>query len=355
MNTYKGKLHETVCKFPTLEVWNDSCSYSELCYAVEHGAVGATTNPVIVNNVLKKEFNDWAPKIKELVSQNPYATEDDIAWLLIDQMGLLGAHVLEPIFDKTGGKQGKISMQTNAKYYRNAPKMVEQALHFNSLASNIQVKMPASCAGVKAIEEATYQGISINATVSFTVAQAIAVAEAVERGLARRQAEGKSIEGITPVCTLMIGRADDWLKAAADAQDIVVDGGVTDWAGVAIFKKAYELYNEKHYTTRLLTAAYRNHYHWSQLIGPNICMTIPYNWQVKLNSCDIPVQETLHLPMDENILKQLFSIPDFKYFYDPSALTPEQFDSFGVFKLTLNQFLKGYDELICQIRTVMIS
>ncbi len=61
--------------------------------------------------------------------------------------------------------------------------MVEQAVKINSLAPNMQVKIPASAAGVEAMEEATYRGISINATVSFTVAQAVAVAEAVERGL----------------------------------------------------------------------------------------------------------------------------------------------------------------------------
>ncbi|MDF2615050.1 MAG: transaldolase [Clostridia bacterium] len=355
MNTYKGKLHETVSKFPNLEVWNDSCSYSELCYAIDRGAVSATTNPVIVSSVLKKEFKDWVFKIKELISENPDATEDDIAWLLIDQMGLLGAKTLEPIWQKSGGKQGKISMQTNAKYYRNASKMIDQTCHFNSLAPNIQVKIPASFAGVKAIEEVTYLGISINATVSFTVSQALAVAEAVERGLERRKAEGKSVEGITPVCTLMIGRVDDWLKTITDEQNILVDGGVIDWAGVAVFKKAYALYQEKAYTTRLLTAAYRNHYHWSQLIGPNVCMTIPYNWQVKLNNCSVPVKETLHLPVDANILEQLNTIPDFKDFYEPSALTPEQFDTFGSFKVTLNQFLKGYDELISQIRCVMVD
>ncbi len=60
---------------------------------------------------------------------------------------------------------------------------MEQAVHFNGLAPNIQVKIPATAAGIVAIEEATRLGVNINATVSFTLPQAIAVAEAVERGL----------------------------------------------------------------------------------------------------------------------------------------------------------------------------
>ena len=56
----------------------------------------------------------------------------------------------------------------------------------------MQVKIPVTEAGIHAIEEATYHGVSINATVCFTVPQAVAVAEAVERGLNRRAASGKS-------------------------------------------------------------------------------------------------------------------------------------------------------------------
>src|SRR5438552_18289712 len=99
------------------------------------------------------------------------------------------------------------------------------------------VKIPVTKAGIVAIEEATHRGISINATVCFTLPQCIAVAEAVERGLRRREAEGKTIESMGPVCTIMVGRLDDWMKVLLDKRDISVGTGVTEWAGVAVFKK----------------------------------------------------------------------------------------------------------------------
>ena len=71
--------------------------------------------------------------------------------------------------------------------------MVAHAADLASSCPNSQIKAPTSKAGVEAFEEMTYRGISVNATVSFTVSQAIAVAEAVERGLARREAEGLPI------------------------------------------------------------------------------------------------------------------------------------------------------------------
>ena len=64
--TYKSKLHETVATTDT-DYWNDSCSLEELTYAIENGATGATTNPTIVGEVLKKEMPLWRERIKAIM------------------------------------------------------------------------------------------------------------------------------------------------------------------------------------------------------------------------------------------------------------------------------------------------
>ena len=121
-------------------------------------------------------------------------------------------------------------MQTDPRLYRDTKAIVEQAEEFSRLAPNIVVKIPVTRAGIPAMEEATYRGISINATVSFTLPQSLAVAEAVERGLKRRESEGKDIAAMGPVCTIMVGRLDDWLKVVAEKENITVDPGYLEWA-----------------------------------------------------------------------------------------------------------------------------
>ena len=111
------------------------------------------------------------------------------------------------------------------------------------------VKIPVTRAGISAIEEATYQGISINATVCFTLPQCVAVAEAVERGLDRER-EGKEIATMGPVCTIMVGRLDDWLKVLAEKNNIAIDPGYLEWAGVAVFKRTYQLFRKRGYRLR---------------------------------------------------------------------------------------------------------
>ncbi|MBQ7492852.1 MAG: hypothetical protein IJT47_00290, partial [Selenomonadaceae bacterium] len=134
-------LQEAVKAFPQTEVWNDSCSCKELKYAMEQcEASGATTNPAIVFNVLKKELPDWEDTIKKIIADNPTFTEDDVAWKTIEALGLKAAKLLEPMHEENHGQRGKISFQANAKFYQNPEKLVEHAVQLASLAPNIQIK-----------------------------------------------------------------------------------------------------------------------------------------------------------------------------------------------------------------------
>jgi len=357
MSDVKGKspLHTMTLTSPT-EFWNDSCSVSELTYAIEHGATGGTSNPIIVGQVLKKEMETWRPRIVELIRDNPTAGEEAIAWLIMEEITLKAAKLLKPIYDKSNGKNGRLSMQVNAQNYRNPKAMVEQALHIHSLYPNNNIKLPVSKAGVEAIEELSYQGVSVNATVSFTVPQSIAVAEAVERGMKRREKEGKDVSTMSPVCTVMVGRLDDWLKVIAAKKGIVTNPGYLEWAGVAAAKKAYQVFKERGYRTRVLNAAFRNHFHWSQFIGGDMSMTITSDWQLKINGSDIEVKNRINDPVDPEIIKELEKkFPDFKRAYHEKGMTEAEFENYGSFRRTLLSFLGGFFDLVAVIRGIMIS
>ena len=339
------------------EIWNDSCSVEELNYSLENSyCTGGTNNPVIVGNVLKKEMHLWEDRIFEIIEENPTYGEVEVTWQLIEEMTQKGAELLEPVFKRENGRKGRMSVQVDPKNWRDSEKMWKQAKHFDSLAPNIIVKIPVTTAGVKAIEEATYHGVNINATVCFSVVQCLAVGEAVENGIKRRKKEGKEVDDMTPVCTLMVGRQDDWLKVVAEKKGIITDPCNLEWAGVAAIKKAYRLFNERGYRTKLLAAAYRNHLHWSELIGGNVILTLPYKWQVRFNNSDIEVNKRMHDPVDQEILDELAKkFPEeWKKGYDENGMTIEEFDDYGAAQRTLRGFIAGYDNLVAKIRDMMI-
>ncbi|MDR2094295.1 MAG: transaldolase family protein [Treponema sp.] len=349
-----SRLHQMTLTSPT-EFWNDSCSTSELSASIKDGATGGTSNPTIVGQVLKKELDTWKPRILELIAQNPTASEDFIAWKIMEDITVNASKLLLPIYEKNKGRNGRLSIQTNAKFYRDAKSIVEQALYFNSLYPNNNIKLPVTRAGIEAIEELTYRGVSVNATVSFTVPQVISVAEAVERGLDRRKKEGLDISLMSPICTIMVGRLDDWIKVIASKKNIVTDPGYLEWPGVAASKKCYRLFKERGYRTRLLNAAYRNHFHWSQFIGGDMSMTITYDWQQKINGSDVEVKNRIDDPVDPAIIAELEKkFPDFVRAYDEKGMKPEEFEYFGATRRTLLTFLGSYSDLVALIRNIMI-
>ena len=211
LTTYKSPLHKMTQTTPTC-LWNDSAAIKELAASIEDGAVGATCNPVIVTEVLKKEMPYWEDRIRRLIQERSTATEEQIGWRVVGEMSIRAAELLLPIFERYHGKNGRLSIQTDPHLYRDTRAIVEQALHFSKLAPNMIVKIPVTRAGIPAIEEATYRGVSINATVCFSLPQCVAVAEALERGLGRREREGLDISTMGPVCTIMVGRLETGLK-----------------------------------------------------------------------------------------------------------------------------------------------
>ncbi len=336
-------------------LWNDSADPAELAESITFGAVGATCNPVIALAAIKADLPTWRARIETLAAERPAATEDELGWAVVKELSVAAAKLLEPIFVTHAGRNGRLSIQTDPRLHRDTASIVAQAVEFSGLAPNIIVKIPATSAGVAAMEEATYRGVSINATVSFTVPQALAVGAAVERGLLRREAEGLDVASMGPVCTIMVGRLDDWMKMSAEKSGVTLDPGYYEWAGVAAFKKAYGIFGERGYRTRLLSAAFRNHMHWSELIGGDVVISPPFGWQRRLNASGIEPTPRMQTPVDPRIVDALYGkLGEFRRAYDEDGLSPTEFDSFGATRRTLRQFLAANGELEALVRDIVV-
>ena len=330
--------------------WNDSCDPVELADAVDHGAVGATSNPVIVGTVVKSDPDRWLPEVDALIAGNPTDTEIEIAWKLIAQIGEIAAGILKPVHERTAGAAGYLCLQVNPTLYPDAERMVEHGLSLASVAENVAIKIPCTAAGLLAVEELTRRGVAVNVTVSFSVPQAVAAAEAIQRGLR----DARAPESVHPYVTVMRGRMDDHLKRVCDADGIDVDPEALEWAGIAVFKRAARIFDEAGFQATLLGAAFRNTMQWSETIGPNVLQTIPYqNWK-EFDAAEIDVRQSLAEPVEASHLDALNQIEDFRRAYEPDGMTPDEFAGFGPSIHTLNQFIDGYYELLGIVRGRML-
>ncbi len=159
-----------------------------------------------------------------------------------------------------------------------------------------------------------------------------------------------------PVCTIMVGRLDDWLKVVMDKQNIITDPGYLEWAGVAVFKKAYRIFRERGYRIRLLSAAFRNHMHWSELIGGDVVHLAAVHmadaFQRQRHHRWRPDRHAGGSRRSWSELRKKF--PDFGRAYNEDGLSVEEFDTFGPTRRTLRQFIEACHEMCAQVRELML-
>ncbi|MFZ1382527.1 MAG: transaldolase family protein [Scrofimicrobium sp.] len=338
---------------PTV-LWNDSATPSELSTSIAWGAVGATCNPVLALAAIRSDQPRWTARIAELAEEMPTSTEDEIGWKVVEEVSLEAAKLLEPAYEKYNGYNGRLSIQTDPRLARSVEALADQAEYFSTLTKNVIVKIPATEVGVEAIEEATYRGVSVNVTVSFTAPQAVATGEAIERGLQRREAEGKDVSTMGPVVTIMVGRFDDWLKKVYTRDGLCFDPGYLEWGGVAVMKRAYAEFQKRGLRARLLAAAYRNPLQWTELVGGNVVLSPPFAWQKRFQASGIDPEPRMDIPVDTKILETLKTMPEFVKSYEPDGMTPAEFDGLPPARLALRQFLQADEELDQMVRDILI-
>ncbi|MDD7465109.1 MAG: transaldolase family protein [Actinomycetaceae bacterium] len=351
-NYTPGPLLSATRQFPTV-LWNDSSDVAELKQSISFGGVGATCNPQIAYTTISHHPEIWNDRIIAIADAHPDWTEGQIGWQAVMDMSVEAAKLLEPAFHATNGRDGRLSIQTDPRNYRNAKALADQAEMFHNLAPNVVVKIPATETGIQAIEEATYRGVSINVTVSFTVPQTVRSAEAIERGLERRKAEGKDVSGMSPVVTLMVGRLDDWLKYVVKRDGIFIDASALEWAGIAAMKRTYQIFKERNFTARPLVAAFRNVYHWSEFQGGDLVVSPPFAWQKIINASDYEPVARIDEPVAEHYLKELQRIPDFRRAYEPDGMDASEFLTFGATARTLRGFLAADNDLEVLVRDLI--
>ncbi|HET8550083.1 MAG TPA: transaldolase family protein, partial [Bryobacteraceae bacterium] len=214
--------------------------------------------------------------------------------------------------------------------------MYAMAKRFHAWAPNIAVKLPATSAGLDVLEDCIAEGITITATVSFTVPQVVAIAERHRAGIRRARERG-----ITPgrcFAVLMIGRLDDYLREVAHDNQAPVSEADICQAGLAVTKRAYAIYQDHGYEAVLLVAALRGDYHLTELTGGDLLMSIHPSWQEPFLTRDFPREERIHRPVPPETIERLRHIPEFVRAYEPDGMAPSDFVAFGATQRTLSQF-----------------
>ena len=313
--------------------WHDSGDPYELERALAHGASGVTTNPVLTYQALRAQPDYWRLLVGQL---DAHISPEERAIALMVTVAQTTAARLEPTFRATGGEQGYVCAQVNPAKAGDREAMLAQARRFHAWAPNIAVKLPVTAAGLDVLEACTAEGITVTATVSFTVPQVIAVAERHRRGQASARANG-----LVPgrcFAVIMIGRQDDYLREVAGDNQASLSEADIRRAGLAISKRAWQIFQSEGYEAVLLVAALRGIYHMAGLAGAGVVMSVHPKIQAMLFESDLPRRSGIDEPVDPQTIQRLQRLPEFRRAYEPDGMRPEDFIAYGLTQRTLSQF-----------------
>ncbi len=171
----------------------------------EDGVLGVTSNPTIFQRAIG-ESNDYDQGMMHLLDLEPYEIYERLAIEDIQR----ALDILRPVYERTQGRDGYVSLEVSPLIANDTESTIAEARRLFSVVNrpNTMIKIPATEAGIPAIEEVIASGINVNVTLIFSVRNYEQVMEAYIRGLERRLAAGEDVSKIASVASFFVSRID---------------------------------------------------------------------------------------------------------------------------------------------------
>lgn len=201
-------------------IWYDNIrrallDHGDLQALVDAGVTGVTSNPSIFEKAIAGSA-DYDKSLGELVTEGQSPTELYEA-LVIDDIRR-AADILRPVYDRTGGSDGYVSLEVSPRLAHDTTGSVIEARRLFATLNrpNVMIKVPATPAGIPAIETLIGEGININVTLMFSLAHYDAVAGAYIAGLERLASAGGELDRVASVASFFVSRVDTAVDRALD-------------------------------------------------------------------------------------------------------------------------------------------
>lgn len=289
-------------------VWYDNINRAQLVSGEfkrmldEDGVVGVTANPTIFEKSISSG-HAYDEQMTQLISEGKNTNEIYEALVMQDIRTV--ADLLRPIYDRTNGQDGYVSLEVSPELAHDTEGTLSEVRRFWKTVNrpNVMIKIPATPAGIPAIEQALTDGINVNITLIFSLASYKAVTEAYLSALESRNAEGKDISHIASVASFFVSRVDtlvdklleDKIKASNSAEEQTQLKKLEGKAAIAnarlVYKEFQNIFGSPRFETlkhsgahvqRPLWAststknpAYRDVLYAEELIGPDTVDTMP--------------------------------------------------------------------------------
>ncbi|GEL93597.1 transaldolase [Cellulomonas composti] len=229
-------------------VWLDDLSRERLrsgnlAELVERGVVGVTTNPTIFANAIS-HGDAYDDALRVLAASG--ASVDDAVFTITTDDVRAAADVLRPVYDRTSGQDGRVSIEVDPRLARDTDGTVASAKALWAAVDrpNVFIKIPATVEGLPAITAVLAEGISVNVTLIFSLERYLAVLDAFQAGLEQARVAGHDLDRIASVASFFVSRVDTAIDPALDELGTPEAAALRGTAAIANARIAYGAYLE---------------------------------------------------------------------------------------------------------------
>ena len=324
--SYFLKVKETT---PT-RLWINNPTLEEIGLAQAQGAVGCTTNPSFGGGLLKRAPDQVLPILAACAAQ---AGDDLRAADLVQQelVARIAGHFLG-IWEKSGGKAGFVSIQGAPDADTDGHHILQEALEGHARGPNVTPKIPATLPGFYAFEKVVEAGYPTIITEVFSLDQVVMACEVYIRATDKT--------GVRPPFHMspITGIFADYLKKVAGAREITIDP-----------RSCQALVEERKYPVTLLFGGARTMMDFTGLVGAASASTINYSTVAEILEANPPIEDSIHAPVDPQIIEKLNLFEDFRNAMTLGAVKPEEFIELGAVHHFRDLFLAGWHAVIAGV------
>lgn len=211
--------------------------------------VGVTTNPSIFSKALS-EAADYDEQVRELAAEG--VDVDEAVYRITTTDVAEACDLLRPVYDRTGGQDGRVSIEVDPRMAADTAATVEMAERLWATIDrpNLLIKIPATVEGLPAITQVIAQGISVNVTLIFSLDRYRGVMNAYLTGLEQAREAGRDLASIHSVASFFVSRVDAEVDKRLAELDDPRAAELKGRAALANARLAYQAYDEVFSTPR---------------------------------------------------------------------------------------------------------
>lgn len=327
--------------------WVNNVTREQAEAGIAAGTTGCTQNPSYTWKMLSHPTEgDYA---KGLLRETLKESQDDNEVQCILQRKLIKgvSDRFMPVWEKSHGKYGYVSIQGDPINEEDPQVILDEARKNREMNPNVMIKIPATKAGLLAMDELIAENTPLNATELMTVQQTVDLCEMYESVSAK--------SGKRPIMfySLITGIYDEWLKKDVAAKGIEINPDVLSQAGMVVAKKVYQLVHDRGYPLQYIGGGVRKLEDFYEMVGGDVNITM--NWDgtgscSELIEADAPVISRLFNPVQPAVLEELHSkLPQFREAYNEGVITAEQFEENGAVEYFRDMFIDSWKKTLTLI------